>query len=281
MAMTRKRFHLQDDFVLLREVIKHNPFEDPDRWMNVVHTLRKETLKAFTVRGARERMELLLSQWSDTDSKERLKRSATQEQYVEKDKLLQQVFDMEQQVYPKPRRLLYPRSRLKKRNVDAQTEVLPRGANENSNGVVCHIVSYPDTYPVAEADRNDSAPTEFIEGYSLAGADPSMSSGDDDPMEHDNGGTKRKREDGRQEFLERQVDREQTIKEKELQLEERRLKLDEERLAFERTKYEAEMAIKVRKLDMEEEERKIRNDTDRMHLELMKKMFDELVRKVQ
>ncbi|KAG0443160.1 hypothetical protein HPB47_015226 [Ixodes persulcatus] len=94
-------------------------------------------------------------------------------------------------------------------------------------------------------------------------------------------GAKRKCQDGRQEFLERQVDREQMIKEKELQLEERRLKLDEERLAFERTKFEAEMAVKVRRLDMEEEERKIRNDTDKMHLELMKKMFDELVRKAQ
>lgn len=281
MAMTRKRFHLQDDFVLLREVIKHNPFEDPDRWMNVVHTLRKETLKEFTVRGAKERMDLLLSQWSDTDAKERLKsRSATHEQYLEKEKLLQQVFDMEQQVYPKPRRVLYPRPRLKKRDVDPQTVVSPLGTTENSNGVVCHIVSYPDTYPVPETDPHDSVPTEFIEGYSLAGADPSVSSGED-TMEHGNRGAKRKCQDERQEFLERQVDREQTIKEKELQLEERRLKLDEERLAFERTKFEAEMAVKVRRLDMEEEERKIRNDTDKMHLELMKKMFDELVRKAQ
>uniref|UniRef100_A0A6B0V6J4 Uncharacterized protein n=1 Tax=Ixodes ricinus TaxID=34613 RepID=A0A6B0V6J4_IXORI len=267
MAMTRKRFHLQDDFVLLREVIKHNPFEDPDRWMNVVHTLRKETLKEFTVRGARERMDLLLSQWSDTDARERLKsRSANHEQYLEKEKLLQQVFDMEQQVYPKPRRVLYPRPRLKKMDVDAQTVVSPLGTT--------------DTYPVPETDPQDSVPTEFIEGYSLAGADPSVSSGED-TMEHGNGGAKRKCQDGRQEFLERQVDREQMIKEKELQLEERRLKLDEERLAFERTKFEAEMAVKVRRLDMEEEERKIRNDTDKMHLELMKKMFDELVRKAQ
>ncbi|EEC08175.1 centromere protein B, putative [Ixodes scapularis] len=188
MAMTRKRFHLQDDFVLLREVIKHNPFEDPDRWMNVVHTLRKETLKEFTVRGARERMDLLLSQWSDTDARERLKsRSANHEQYLEKEKLLQQVFDMEQQVYPKPRRVLYPRPRLKKMDVDGQTVVSPLGTTENSNGVVCHIVSYPDTYPVPETDLHDSVQTEFIEGYSLAGADPSVSSGED-TMEHKNGG---------------------------------------------------------------------------------------------
>ncbi|CAN7974902.1 unnamed protein product [Ixodes persulcatus] len=173
---------------------------------------------------------------------------------------------MKKQVYPKPRRVLYPRPRLKKRDPEAQTVVSPLGTTDN--------------YPVPEIYRHDNVPTEFIKGFSLAGADPSISSGED-TMVHGNGGDKRKCQDGRQEFLERQVDREQMIQEKELQLEERRLKFDEEQLAFERTKFEAEMAVKVRRLDMEEEERRIRDDTDKMHLELMKRMFDKLVRKAQ
>ncbi|KAG0427301.1 hypothetical protein HPB47_025646 [Ixodes persulcatus] len=218
------------------------------------------------VGGVRKRRDLLLSQWSDTDAKERLKsRSTTHDQYLEK-KLLQQVFDMKKQAYPKPRRVLYPRPRLKKRDPDAQTVVSPLGTTE--------------TYPVPETDPHDSVPTEFIKGYSLAGANPSVSSGED-TTEHRNGGTKRKCQDGRQKFIERQVDREQMIQETELQLEERRLKLDEEQLAFERSKFEAEMAVKVRRLDTEMEERKIRDDTDKMHLELMKMMFDEIVRKAQ
>ncbi|XP_042145999.1 uncharacterized protein LOC121835635 [Ixodes scapularis] len=217
--------------------------------------------------SARERGDLRLSQWSDTDAKERLKsRPTTHEQYLEKEKLLQRVFDMKKPVYPKPRRVLYPRPRLKKRDPEAQTVVSPLGPTDN--------------YPVPQIDPHDSVPTEFIKGYSLAAADPSVSPGED-TIEHGNGKAKRKCQDGRQEFLERQVDREQMIQEKELHLEERRLKLDEEQLAFERTKFEAEMAVKVRRLDMEEEERRIRDGTDKMHLELMKMMFDELVRKAQ
>ncbi|CAN8026610.1 unnamed protein product, partial [Ixodes persulcatus] len=110
------------------------------------------------------------------DAKERLKsRSPTHEQYLEK-KLLQQVFDMEQKVYPKPRKVLYQRARLKKSDPNAQTVVSP-GTTE--------------TYPVPETDPHDSVPTEFIKGYSLAGADPSVSSGED-TMEHGKGGAKRK-----------------------------------------------------------------------------------------
>ncbi|XP_042143341.1 uncharacterized protein LOC115315564 [Ixodes scapularis] len=215
-----------------------------------------------------ERGDLRLSQWGDTDAKERLKSrsTCTHEQYLEREKLLQQVFDMKKPVYPKPRRVLYPRPRLKKRDPEAQTVVSPLGPTDN--------------YPVPEVDPHDSVPTEFIKGYSLAGADPSVSPGEH-TIEHGNGKAKRKCQDGRQEFLERQVDREQMIQEKELQLEERRLKLDEERLAFERTKFEAEVAVKVRRLDMEEVERRIRDGRDKMHLELMKMMFDELVRKAQ
>ncbi|CAN8014113.1 unnamed protein product, partial [Ixodes persulcatus] len=113
-----------------------------------------------------------------TDAKERLKSwSATHEQYLEKENLLQQVVDMEQQVYPKPRRVLYRRPRLKKRDPDTQTVVSP--------------LSTTDTYPVPETDPHDSVPTEFIEGYSLAGANTSVSSGGD-TMEHGNGGAKRK-----------------------------------------------------------------------------------------
>ncbi|XP_042147496.1 uncharacterized protein LOC121836609 [Ixodes scapularis] len=217
--------------------------------------------------SARERKDLRLSQWSDTDAKERLKsRSTTHERYLEKEKLLQRVFDMKKPVYPNPRRVLHPRPRLEKRNPEVQTVLSPLGTTNN--------------YPVLEIYPHDSVLTEVIEGYSLAGADLSASPGEN-TIEHGNGKAKRKCQDGRQEFLERQVDREQMIQEKELHLEERRLKLDEEQLAFERTKFEAEMAVKVRRLDMEAEERRIRDGADEMHLELMKKMFDELVRKAQ
>ncbi|KAM7306358.1 uncharacterized protein ISCGN_010080 [Ixodes scapularis] len=217
--------------------------------------------------SARERGDLRLSQWSDTDAKERLKsRPTTHEQYLEKEKLLQRVFDMKKPVYPNPRRVLYPRPRLQKRNPEVQTVLSPLGTTNN--------------YPVLEIYPHDSVPTEVIKGYSLAGAGLSVSSIGDTTV-HVNERAKRKCQDGRQKFLERQVDREQMNKEEDLQLEERRLKLDEEQLAFERTKFEAEMAVKVRRLDMEEEERRIRDGTDKMHLEPMKMMFDELVRKTQ
>ncbi|CAN8017170.1 unnamed protein product [Ixodes persulcatus] len=256
----------------------HEPKDSTENTLKKVADAEGETVAAIdgsmpsrlnqlsNVGGASERGDVLLSQWSDTDAKKRPKsRSTTHEQHLEKE-LLQQVFDMEQQVYPKPRRVRYSRPRLKKRDPEAQTVVSPLGTTDN--------------YPVPEIHPHDNVPTEFIEGYSPAGADTSVSFGED-TMEHGNGGAKRKCQDGRQEFLERQVDREQMIKEKELQLEERRLKLDEKQLPFERTKYEAEMAVKVRRLDMEEEGRRIRDGTDKMHLELMKKMFDELVRKAQ
>ncbi|XP_064457485.1 uncharacterized protein LOC135368254 isoform X3 [Ornithodoros turicata] len=70
------------------------------------------------------------------------------------------------------------------------------------------------------------------------------------------------------------------IREKELELEERRLRLEEERLALEKTKFEADREYEMRKLQMEEEDRKSRRESERLQAELMRKMFDQLVKKL-
>lgn len=275
------RFRLEDDFVLLRQVIANNPFQEYCHWAHVVDGLNRETRREFTVRGARERTDLLLTLFRN-DMKSRLKRTATDEQYVEKEKLLQQVLDMEKEYSGRPRKVYKRPLTHQRRSISAQTDATSFvGAATTAvitSDPVCHVYE-TEPFPIEVTVSPAASPTEYIEGYSLAEGEPSISSGEETSEQMVNG-VKEEHSNLRLELLERQADRDLLIKEKELQLEERRLKLDEDRLSFERTKFKEEMQIKIRRLDMEEVERRIRNDTEKMQLDLMKKMFDELVRKI-
>ncbi|KAH7985438.1 hypothetical protein HPB49_026416 [Dermacentor silvarum] len=93
----RLRFSKSDDLDLLRDVRDCNPFEDmmryPMRWTEIAVRLSAARGKVFSARTAHDRTDLLLTQYADKDSKS-LRRSGTEEEYEEQDKLLQELLDM-------------------------------------------------------------------------------------------------------------------------------------------------------------------------------------------
>ncbi|XP_077497972.1 uncharacterized protein LOC144108667 [Amblyomma americanum] len=87
---SRARFSVADDIELLREVRECNPFANPLKWAEIARTLSEYSAKAFTARAVRERAELLLSQYAAND-RVNLRKSGTEEQYREREQLLQEL----------------------------------------------------------------------------------------------------------------------------------------------------------------------------------------------
>lgn len=57
---SRKRFTVSDDIKLLKEVCAEHPFRDPSRWILILENLNAATLKDFTLRAIKERLDLLM-----------------------------------------------------------------------------------------------------------------------------------------------------------------------------------------------------------------------------
>ncbi|KAK8772089.1 hypothetical protein V5799_024667 [Amblyomma americanum] len=92
----RKRFRI-DDLLLLQEVVAQNPFQSPGNWTavlkNVVFALGRE----LTLRAIIDRTELLVGYFGQED-RANLRKSGTEEQYTERDQLLQEISDMARDV---------------------------------------------------------------------------------------------------------------------------------------------------------------------------------------
>ncbi|CAN8013093.1 unnamed protein product [Ixodes pacificus] len=99
-ASSRLRFSAQDDISLLQEVHALNPFEDPSRWAQIVNNLLSATVKSFSARAVRDRLDLLIAQFAAEDRANLRRRlllcrmSGTKEQYSEKEHLLQEIADL-------------------------------------------------------------------------------------------------------------------------------------------------------------------------------------------
>ncbi|CAH1183041.1 unnamed protein product [Ceutorhynchus assimilis] len=59
----RQRFSGHDDLVLLREVLSHNPFENPALWQVIQENVSSLTGKTFVIRTLREHLERLIKLW--------------------------------------------------------------------------------------------------------------------------------------------------------------------------------------------------------------------------
>ncbi|CAN7990927.1 unnamed protein product [Ixodes hexagonus] len=92
-ASSRKRFTVIEDLCLLREIVGRNPFAAPERWPEILNSLVAASGRDFTMRAIRERADLLLGYFRQQDTVQ-LRRSGTEEQYTEKDQLLQEISDL-------------------------------------------------------------------------------------------------------------------------------------------------------------------------------------------
>ncbi|KAH7978135.1 hypothetical protein HPB49_004570 [Dermacentor silvarum] len=86
----RMRFSSADDIQLLREVRDASPFGDQSGWAQIAAVLNAATGKTFTARNVRERAELMIWRYS-VDDRKNLRKSGTEEEYCDKEHMLQAI----------------------------------------------------------------------------------------------------------------------------------------------------------------------------------------------
>ncbi|KAH7955738.1 hypothetical protein HPB52_003421 [Rhipicephalus sanguineus] len=89
----RFRFTIEVDIYMLREVREQDPYHNPALWLNVAENLSLALGRPISARAIRERCDLLLAQFAQED-RANLRKSGTEEQYGEKETLLQEIFDV-------------------------------------------------------------------------------------------------------------------------------------------------------------------------------------------
>ncbi|KAG5866883.1 hypothetical protein JTB14_037484 [Gonioctena quinquepunctata] len=96
----RMRFRAEDDIALLREVARQNPFSNSGVWDVIREHVFLLTAKSFSVKSLKDHLDLIIKLWLDK-TKTMNKKSATEEDYTEKEQLYQDIymnqFRMEQQ----------------------------------------------------------------------------------------------------------------------------------------------------------------------------------------
>ncbi|KAG0443924.1 hypothetical protein HPB47_014380 [Ixodes persulcatus] len=80
----RKRFTIVEDILLLREVLAMNPFVNFTRWDTVAANLNEALGRNFSVRGVRDRCDLLLGLFKRDDRTNLRKRLAMEERQIER-----------------------------------------------------------------------------------------------------------------------------------------------------------------------------------------------------
>ncbi|XP_077557782.1 uncharacterized protein LOC144173145 [Haemaphysalis longicornis] len=100
----RKRFCMDEDLCLLREVATMNPFENPDAWGVVLKNVTRAVQRELNIRGVKERVDLLVGYFRQED-RASLRRSGTEEQYGEREQLLQEISDLMKSAAYVPRTL--------------------------------------------------------------------------------------------------------------------------------------------------------------------------------
>ncbi|KAG0409717.1 hypothetical protein HPB47_013168 [Ixodes persulcatus] len=101
-ASLRLRFTVDEDLCLHREVRAVNPFASPEGWTLVYTNLLVALTRVFTIRAIRDRVDLLLGYFRQQDAAN-LRKSGTEEQYAEKDQLLQEISDLAREFGHRPK----------------------------------------------------------------------------------------------------------------------------------------------------------------------------------
>ncbi|KAH9370541.1 hypothetical protein HPB48_011444 [Haemaphysalis longicornis] len=60
MRKPRKRFCINEDLCLLREVATANPFENSDAWGELLNNVTRVVQRELLIRGVKERIDLLV-----------------------------------------------------------------------------------------------------------------------------------------------------------------------------------------------------------------------------
>ncbi|XP_075737416.1 uncharacterized protein LOC142776997 [Rhipicephalus microplus] len=98
----RRCFSAHEDLCLLWEVAAAKPFGDDIKWVHVLAAVNRAVGRELILRGIKDRVDILLGYWKLQDSKN-LKKSGTEEQYSEKEEILQDLWDFCESVKYEPR----------------------------------------------------------------------------------------------------------------------------------------------------------------------------------
>ncbi|KMQ91959.1 casein kinase ii subunit beta [Lasius niger] len=116
MAKERLRFTILEDLILLREVLQQNPYQESDRWKAVAEHVVNATQKNFSLRCVKEHVDHLLKIWA-REGHAHFRKSGTEEQYNEKERLLQQVQDLQREFRCSSKSINAQKSRMQTREV--------------------------------------------------------------------------------------------------------------------------------------------------------------------
>ncbi|KAH6939934.1 hypothetical protein HPB50_022672 [Hyalomma asiaticum] len=88
----RRCFTTEEDLAILREVAATKPFGDDLKWVEVIANLKRVLGRELTLRSLKDRVDLLIGYWRREDTRN-LGKSGTEEQYAEKEQILQDLSD--------------------------------------------------------------------------------------------------------------------------------------------------------------------------------------------
>ncbi|XP_029162451.1 uncharacterized protein LOC114939348 [Nylanderia fulva] len=257
----RLRFTILEDLILLREVLRQNPYEESDRWKAVAQHVVNATQKNFSLRCVKEHVDHLLKIWS-REGHTHLRKSGTEEQYNEKERLLQQVQDLQREF----RCINVQKSRAQTRevtleNISDTLEVIIQEPTMTTCIPSCipssTLLPIALPSPTSSSSSSSSILLTSVSPLRSPATSPSRTGGPiRNKMRHD---TVKK---STLQFLQERHKKEVEFQEKQFHLEERRIQLEEEKFRMEKKEREA-------RLELEIEERRQRISVSKQKQEIL------------
>ncbi|XP_011632549.1 uncharacterized protein LOC105424156 [Pogonomyrmex barbatus] len=245
----RLRFTILDDLILLREVSKQNPYEESDRWKTVAERVVTATQKNFSLRCVKEHVDHLLKIWA-REGRAHLRKSGTEEQYNEKEGLLQQVQDLQREFRRSGKNTGFNvhKSRTQRdvtlENISDTLEVII----EEPTVITSIPSSFPSStllpiaLPSPTSSSSSSSSTPLTSGSPLQ-SPPTSPSRTGGPIRN------KVRHDALKkstlQFLQERHKKEMEFQEKQFRLEERRIQLEEEKFRIEKKEREVRLELEI------------------------------------
>ncbi|KAL1487864.1 hypothetical protein ABEB36_015514 [Hypothenemus hampei] len=242
----RLRFTMQNDLDILRQVLVENPFEDPSRWQSINNSINAITGKDFSVRATREHTEYLLKLFAKEDLS-KLRKSGTEESYLEKERLLQEITDLKRDFCNKS--ILKPKlnitSKSKKEGSKTREAALVNCSNKSSLIAVTNIT--PSNIETQVDDNQDCQIVDIENLHSNPDSplNPEESSSSSSTLLVPYKSRKRNYNDQQVKsdilkYLRERSDKENRLKEQQIEIENKRIQLKEQKLLLEEQKYQIE-----------------------------------------
>ncbi|KAJ9595069.1 hypothetical protein L9F63_013634 [Diploptera punctata] len=249
----RLRFSIFDDLCLLREIVNVNPYEDNRRWDQVCKTVVNFTGKNFSIRSLKEHTTHLLKLWHNAD-KANIRKSGSEEQYREKEQLLQEVNNLVREF----KGVRHPERRP---SYDVREEIMVYPKTEY-NDLTSDLIDLEDgSFYLIKQETEDLQEEESRKEYSSHFESSPVAT----PPESPNPNVAKKEKMGHlyRDFL---LDREKYDKQwrkQQIEIERERLAIKRKEIELQEEKFKLEKEERLAKLEMEKEERQHRMEMDK------------------